>query len=56
MIEDKDIVISNLGDCRAELCRGGAAEALTKDHKAGLEDERRRIEDKVLMKAFLGFC
>ncbi|XP_071926019.1 probable protein phosphatase 2C 14 [Coffea arabica] len=46
LIEDKDIVISNLGDCRAVLCRGGAAEALTKDHKAGLEDERRRIEDK----------
>lgn len=47
LIEGKDIVVSNLGDCRAVLCRGGIAEALTKDHRAGQEDERRRIEDKV---------
>ncbi|KAA8533217.1 hypothetical protein F0562_033250 [Nyssa sinensis] len=45
-IEGKEIVISNLGDCRAVLCRGGVAEALTKDHRAGQEDERKRIEDK----------
>lgn len=46
LIEQGDIVVSNLGDCRAVLCRGGVAEALTIDHKAGREDERNRIEEK----------
>ncbi|KAJ9708784.1 hypothetical protein PVL29_000682 [Vitis rotundifolia] len=46
LIEGKEIVISNLGDCRAVLCRGGVAEALTKDHRAEQEDERKRIEEK----------
>ncbi|RVX04397.1 putative protein phosphatase 2C 14 [Vitis vinifera] len=31
---------------RAVLCRGGVAEALTKDHRAEQEDERKRIEEK----------
>ncbi|KAM1103015.1 hypothetical protein ACFX19_011766 [Malus domestica] len=44
LIEGQEVVISNLGDCRAVLCRGGVAEALTKDHKAEQEDERNRIE------------
>ncbi|GAB4829255.1 hypothetical protein Ancab_018921 [Ancistrocladus abbreviatus] len=46
LIEEEQMVISNLGDCRAVLCRGGVAEALTKDHRAEQEDERKRIEDK----------
>ncbi|KAF8390513.1 hypothetical protein HHK36_025040 [Tetracentron sinense] len=46
LIEGKDIVVSNLGDCRAVLCRGGVAEALTNDHRAGREDEREIIEKK----------
>ncbi|KAL2510276.1 putative protein phosphatase 2C 14 [Forsythia ovata] len=46
MIEGQKMVVSNLGDCRAVLCRGGMAEALTTDHRAGQEDERKRIEDK----------
>ncbi|XP_077229367.1 putative protein phosphatase 2C 14 [Tasmannia lanceolata] len=46
LIEEGDISVSNLGDCRAVLCRGGVAEALTNDHKAGREDERNRIESK----------
>ncbi|CBI16793.3 unnamed protein product, partial [Vitis vinifera] len=46
LIEGKEIVISNLGDCSAVLCRGGVAEALTKDHRAEQEDERKRIEEK----------
>ncbi|OMO81640.1 phosphatase 2C (PP2C)-like protein [Corchorus olitorius] len=46
LIEGEDIVVSNLGDCRAVLCRGGVAEALTTDHKAEREDERKRIENK----------
>nr|GMD26444.1 probable protein phosphatase 2C 14 [Ipomoea batatas] len=46
LIEGEEIVVSNLGDCRAVLCRSGVAEVLTRDHRAGQEDERRRIEDK----------
>ncbi|KAJ9169458.1 hypothetical protein P3X46_017654 [Hevea brasiliensis] len=46
LIEGQEVVVSNLGDCRAVLCRGGMAEALTKDHRAEQEDERKRIENK----------
>ncbi|XP_049391524.1 probable protein phosphatase 2C 14 [Solanum stenotomum] len=46
LIEGKEIIISNKGDCRAVLCRNGVAEALTRDHRAEREDERKRIEDK----------
>ncbi|XP_022775606.1 probable protein phosphatase 2C 14 [Durio zibethinus] len=46
LIEGKEIVVSNLGDCRAVLCKGGVAEALTTDHKAEQVDERKRIENK----------
>ncbi|CAA7058294.1 unnamed protein product [Microthlaspi erraticum] len=44
LIQDQEIIVSNLGDCRAVLCRGGVAVALTSDHKAGREDERQRIK------------
>lgn len=47
LIEGREMVISNLGDCRAVVCRDGSAEALTTDHRPAREDERRRIEDKV---------
>ncbi|XP_073035471.1 probable protein phosphatase 2C 14 isoform X1 [Primulina eburnea] len=46
LIEGEEMVISNLGDCRAVLCRGGIAEVLTTDHTPAREDERQRIEDK----------
>ncbi|KAL1550385.1 protein-serine/threonine phosphatase [Salvia divinorum] len=46
MIQGKEMAVSNLGDCRAVLCRDGVAEAITTDHKPEREDERRRIEDK----------
>ncbi|KAL4319134.1 hypothetical protein GQ457_18G022190 [Hibiscus cannabinus] len=46
LIEGEDIVVSNLGDCRAVLSREGVAEALTTDHKAEQQDERTRIENK----------
>ncbi|KAK4256652.1 hypothetical protein QN277_006349 [Acacia crassicarpa] len=46
LIQGEEIVVSNVGDCRAVLCRGGVAEALTRDHRAELEDERKRIEQK----------
>ncbi|KAH6771234.1 hypothetical protein C2S52_016037 [Perilla frutescens var. hirtella] len=44
LIEGKEMVVSNLGDCRAVLCRDGIAEAITTDHTPEREDERRRIE------------
>ncbi|KAL7115268.1 hypothetical protein ACP275_04G174000 [Erythranthe tilingii] len=40
-----NLVVSNAGDCRAVLSRGGAAEALTSDHRPSREDERERIEN-----------
>ncbi|CAN1312951.1 Probable protein phosphatase 2C 14 [Linum perenne] len=46
LIEGEEVVVSNLGDCRAVLCRGGVAEALTTDHRAEREDERERIENE----------
>ncbi|KAK4768875.1 hypothetical protein SAY86_027025 [Trapa natans] len=39
-----DLIVSNVGDCRAVLCRAGTAEALTSDHKASVAGERERIE------------
>ncbi|KAI9169370.1 hypothetical protein LWI28_011362 [Acer negundo] len=46
LIEGQEVVVSNVGDCRAVLCRGGVAEALTTDHRAEREDERKRIENQ----------
>ncbi|CAI9779371.1 unnamed protein product [Fraxinus pennsylvanica] len=46
VIEGQEMVVSNLGDCKAVLSKGGIAEALTKDHRAGQENEQKRIEDK----------
>lgn len=45
LIEGQEIIVSNLGDCRAVLSRHGVAEALTKDHRASELTERQRIED-----------
>uniref|UniRef100_A0A803PGY5 protein-serine/threonine phosphatase n=1 Tax=Cannabis sativa TaxID=3483 RepID=A0A803PGY5_CANSA len=44
--EGDEVIVSNVGDCRAVLCRGGVAEALTKDHTVEKEEERNRIEAK----------
>ncbi|TVU51346.1 hypothetical protein EJB05_02767, partial [Eragrostis curvula] len=45
LVKDGELYIANVGDCRAVLgSRGGVATALTSDHTAGREDERRRIE------------
>ncbi|KAL3649810.1 hypothetical protein CASFOL_006213 [Castilleja foliolosa] len=46
LIEGREMIVSNLGDCRAVLCRDGIAEAITTDHTPGREDERRRIEEQ----------
>ncbi|XP_062202639.1 probable protein phosphatase 2C 77 [Phragmites australis] len=46
LVKDGELYVANVGDCRAVLgsCHGGVATALTTDHTAGREDERRRIE------------
>lgn len=47
LIREGSLIVSNAGDCRAVLCRGGTAEPLTHDHKASMESERERIEKSV---------
>ncbi|XP_050211095.1 protein phosphatase 2C 37-like [Mercurialis annua] len=39
------IVVSNCGDSRAVLCRGGAAVSLSSDHKPDRPDELHRIQE-----------
>ncbi|KAG5186291.1 hypothetical protein JKP88DRAFT_156912 [Tribonema minus] len=38
------VYASNVGDCRAVICRGGVAYDLTRDHKPTCLDERERVE------------
>ncbi|KAM6597414.1 hypothetical protein CsatA_007938 [Cannabis sativa] len=45
LIRKGNLVVSNAGDCRAVMSRGGAAEALTSDHRPSREDEKERIEN-----------
>ncbi|KAI5381512.1 hypothetical protein KIW84_UN0202 [Lathyrus oleraceus] len=47
LIRNGNLVVSNAGDCRAVISRGGVAEALTSDHRPSREDERERIETSV---------
>ncbi|MED6174519.1 hypothetical protein PIB30_069825 [Stylosanthes scabra] len=44
LIRNGNLAVSNAGDCRAVISRGGVAEALTSDHRPSREDERDRIE------------
>lgn len=44
LIKNGNLVVSNAGDCRAVVSRGGVAEALTSDHKPSRKDEKDRIE------------
>uniref|UniRef100_A0A0C9S6I7 protein-serine/threonine phosphatase n=1 Tax=Wollemia nobilis TaxID=56998 RepID=A0A0C9S6I7_9CONI len=39
------LVVANVGDSRAVICRAGEAIALSRDHKPNETDERQRIED-----------
>lgn len=43
-MNDDDLVVSNAGDCRAVISKGGVAEAVTSDHRPSREDEKNRIE------------
>ncbi|KAL2621835.1 hypothetical protein R1flu_002040 [Riccia fluitans] len=45
LMRDGYLVVANAGDCRAVMSRAGLAEALTVDHRAGREDEKKRIEE-----------
>lgn len=47
LIRKGNLVVSNVGDCRAVLSRGGVAEALTSDHHPSRKDEKERIETLV---------
>ncbi|XP_076957245.1 putative protein phosphatase 2C 25 [Bidens hawaiensis] len=44
VITSGNIVVSNAGDCRSVVSRGGVAEALTSDHRPSRLDEKQRIE------------
>ncbi|KAL5537951.1 hypothetical protein UlMin_045259 [Ulmus minor] len=44
LIQKHNLVVSNAGDCRAVMSRGGVAEALTTDHRPSRKDEKDRIE------------
>ncbi|CAB4270966.1 unnamed protein product [Prunus armeniaca] len=44
LMQKGNLVVSNAGDCRAVMSRGGVAEALTSDHHPSRVDERARIE------------
>ncbi|PNY12152.1 putative protein phosphatase 2C 59-like protein, partial [Trifolium pratense] len=39
------LIVANVGDSRAVICRGGNAIAVSRDHKPDQTDERQRIED-----------
>lgn len=47
LIQEGGLVVSNVGDCRAVMSRGGIAEALTSDHRPSRADEKERIETLV---------
>ncbi|XP_062086056.1 probable protein phosphatase 2C 25 [Humulus lupulus] len=53
LIREGNLVVSNAGDCRAVMSRGGAAEALTSDHRPSREDEKVRIEN---MGGYVDLC
>ncbi|XP_060212971.1 putative protein phosphatase 2C 53 [Lycium barbarum] len=44
LVQNGELIVSNAGDCRAVMSRGGVAEALTVDHKPSRQDEMERIQ------------
>lgn len=45
IMNDDHLIVSNAGDCRAVISKGGVAEAVTSDHRPSREDEKNRIEN-----------
>ena len=41
--DDVRVIVANVGDSRAVLCRNGRAVALSDDHKPDRPDETRRV-------------
>lgn len=48
LVQHGSLIVSNVGDCRAVISKAGVAEPLTNDHNPSREDEKLRIESKVL--------
>nr|XP_043637478.1 probable protein phosphatase 2C 2 [Erigeron canadensis] len=44
IVRDRNLVVSNAGDCRAVVSNGGTAMPLTSDHRPSRQDEKQRIE------------
>ncbi|KAL9291713.1 putative protein phosphatase 2C 43 [Arabidopsis thaliana] len=45
LVIGRHLMVANVGDCRAVLCRKGKAVDMSFDHKSTFEPERRRVED-----------
>ncbi len=45
LVAGDDLLVANIGDSRAVICRGGEAVALSIDQTPNRTDERKRIED-----------
>lgn len=45
LVLGRHLLIANAGDCRAVLCRKGAAVQLSQDHRPSSVVERKRVED-----------
>ncbi|MCE3216571.1 hypothetical protein HAX54_006923 [Datura stramonium] len=44
LVQNGELIVSNAGDCRAVMSRGGMSEALTVDHRPSRQDEMERIQ------------
>ncbi|KAF8044807.1 hypothetical protein N665_6654s0001 [Sinapis alba] len=45
LVIGRHLMVANVGDCRAVLCRKGKAVDMSFDHKSTFEPERRRVEE-----------
>ncbi|GFP81233.1 probable protein phosphatase 2c 13 [Phtheirospermum japonicum] len=45
LVVGNNLLIANVGDCRAVLCRKGDAVQLSQDHRPTCQVERKRVED-----------
>ena len=56
LVRGKELYVSNAGDSRALLCRGGTAVELSRDHKPESPRERSRIENAGGRVSVVGPC